>query len=101
MPWAPRTMVNINFPAPDAGAVKGIKVVQQGLRNYGRAQFERRTDPRGFDYHWLKLGSIAPPKDGDTDLAQVALGWITVTPLQLDLTHHASLDALKSAYHAA
>lgn len=100
MEWAPRTMVNVNFPAPEAGAVKGVKVVPQGLRNYGRAQFEARTDPRGFDYYWLKLGSIAPPEDGDTDLAQVAQGWITVTPLQLDLTHYEALGALRDAYSA-
>lgn len=100
MDWAPRTMMNINFPAPDAGAVKGVKVVPQGLRDYGRAQFEQRTDPRGYDYHWLRLGSIAAPREGDTDLAQVAQGWITVTPLQLDLTHHESLGALRDAYAA-
>lgn len=96
--WAPRTVVNVNFPAPDAGAVKGIKVVPQGLRDYGRVRFERRTDPRGFDYHWLALGSIAAPEDGNTDLAQVAQGWITVTPLHLDLTHHPSLASLERAF---
>lgn len=96
--WAPRTMINVNFPAPDAGAVKGVRVVPQGLRDYGRARFERRVDPRGYDYHWLALGSIAAPTGGESDLAAVAQGWVTVTPLHLDLTHHASLASLAGVY---
>lgn len=96
--WAPRTVVNINFPGPDAGEVKGVRVVPQGLRDYGRARFERRTDPRGFDYHWLALGSIAAPADVNNDLSAVAEGHVTVTPLHLDLTHHASLASLADVY---
>ena len=96
--WAPRSMVNINFPAPEAGPVKGVRVVPHGLRDYGRARFDRRTDPRGYDYHWLSLGGVAPGDDDDTDLAAVTQGWIAVTPLHLDLTRHASLAALADAY---
>lgn len=101
MAWAPRTVVNVNFPATEPDDVRGIKVVRQGLRDYGRVRFETRKDPRGFDYHWLALGSIATPPAGDTDLAQVAEGWITVTPLHLDLTHEASLASLTRAYAGA
>ena len=96
--WAPRSMVNINFPAPEAGPVKGVRVVPHGLRDYGRARFDRRTDPRGYDYHWLSLGGVAPADDDDTDLAAVTQGWIAVTPLHLDMTRHASLAALADAY---
>ncbi|WP_277980072.1 5'/3'-nucleotidase SurE [Sphingomonas phyllosphaerae] len=96
--WAPRSMVNVNFPAPDAGPVRGIRIVPQGLRDYGRARFETRTDPRGYDYHWLALGKVAVAAPGDSDLSAVAEGWITVTPLQLDLTRHASLEPLARAY---
>lgn len=96
--WSPRTMININFPAPDSGPVKGVRVVSQGLRDYGRARFERRTDPRGYDYYWLALGGIAAPPDADTDIVTVAQGYVTVTPLHLDLTHHASLGSLRDIY---
>jgi len=101
MNWAPRTIVNINFPAGESGEVRGIKAVRQGLRDYGRVRFETRKDPRGFDYHWLALGSIATPPTGETDLTQVADGWITVTPLHLDLTHEASLASLTRAFDEA
>lgn len=98
--WAPRSMVNINFPAAEAGEVRGVRVVPQGLRDYGRARFEQRTDPRGFDYHWLSLSRVPTPDAGETDLTAVAKGWITVTPLQLDLTLHGSLAPLADAYAA-
>src|SRR3546814_7511543 len=50
-PWSPRTLVNINFPALPAGEVKGVEVVDQGLRDYGRLRIIKGTDPRGYDYY--------------------------------------------------
>ncbi|MFW2851339.1 5'/3'-nucleotidase SurE [Sphingomonas sp. TX0543] len=97
-PWVPGTMVNINFPPVAADAVKGVRVVRQGMRDYGRARFERRDDPRGFPYYWLSLGRIEHALEAGTDLAAVAEGYVTVTPLHLDLTHDASLQALGDAY---
>ncbi|MBB5709002.1 5'/3'-nucleotidase SurE [Sphingomonas xinjiangensis] len=98
MEWAPRTLVNINFPPLAPEAVKGIKVVSQGLRDYGRVGVEKRADPRGFDYYWLAMGSRPIVPAPDTDLEAIEQGYVTVTPLQLDLTHRDSLDALKSVY---
>lgn len=98
MEWAPRTVVNVNFPAVAPEAVRGITTVRQGLRDYGRVRFETRKDPRGFDYRWMSLGSIKTPPAPDTDLSRVAGGWITVTPLHLDLTHDASLASLTRVY---
>ena len=96
--WAPRSMVNINFPMGDPVAVKGVRVVPQGLRDYGRARFDARKDPRGFDYYWLALAGIATPGARDTDLTTVSDGWVTVTPLHLDLTLHSSLTSLRDVY---
>ncbi|UYY58834.1 5'/3'-nucleotidase SurE [Sphingomonas sp. S2-65] len=98
MEWAPRTLVNINFPPVAPDAVEGIRVVSQGLRDYGRVGVERRTDPRGFDYYWLAMGSSPQTPGADTDLEAIERGYVTVTPLQLDLTHRDSLDRLKSVY---
>jgi len=94
--WAPRTMVNINFP-PTAD-VTGIKVVNQGLRDYGRPQLDKRSDPRGGDYYWLALGRVPHTPDVDTDLEATAQGYITVTPLHLDLTHAPSRARLERLY---
>jgi 5'-nucleotidase len=97
-PWAPRTLVNVNFPAVAPDEVKGIKVVSQGLRDYGRSKVIKRTDPRGFDYYWFALGHILHTPAHSTDLEAIEDGYVTVTPLHLDLTHGPSLAALAERY---
>jgi 5'-nucleotidase len=96
--FAPRTLMNVNFPALPAEDVKGIRVVRQGFHDYGRARIDQRTDPRGYDYFWFGLRPMVQTPAQDTDIEAVADGYISVTPLQLDLTHAASMSALRSAY---
>ena len=96
--FGPRTLVNINFPPVEPEAVKGIRIARQGLRDYGRATFDRRSDPRGYDYYWLALGRLPHQPGHDTDLDAIAEDCIAVTPLHLDLTHDASLAMLDAAY---
>ncbi|MFC3580442.1 5'/3'-nucleotidase SurE [Sphingomonas hylomeconis] len=97
-PLAPRTLVNINFPAGPAAAVKGIRIAHQGFRDYGRLAVDTRRDPRGYEYHWFSLGPVISTPAHDTDLEAVADGYVVVTPLHLDLTHYDSFDMLRSAY---
>lgn len=97
-PMAPRTMVNINFPAIPAAEVKGIRVVRQGFHDYNRGSIVEGTDPRGYTYYWFGLHGIEHSLGHDSDLEAIDDGYIAVTPLQLDLTHDASLAALRSAY---
>lgn len=96
--WAPRTLMNINFPPIPASQIAGIKPVHQGLRDYGRLKLDKRTDPRGFDYYWLGLGRVPHTPVADTDLEAIEMGYITVTPLHLDMTHRESLDMVARAY---
>lgn len=96
--WAPRTLMNVNFPPVPAADVRGIKPVKQGLRDYGRLKLDKRTDPRGFDYYWFGLGRVPHTPVADTDLEAIEQGYITVTPLHLDMTHGASMDMLARAY---
>lgn len=98
MEWAPRTLVNINFPPIAPEEVKGIKPVAQGLRDYGRVGIEQHVDPRGFPYYWLAMGRLQSAPAPDTDLAAIEQGWVTVTPLHLDLTHRNSLETLKRTF---
>jgi 5'-nucleotidase len=97
-PFAPRTLVNINFPALASDQVKGIKVVRQGFHDYGRARIDRRTDPRGYDYFWFGLRPMVQTPGHQTDIEAVTDGYISVTPLQLDLTHAQSLATLGGLY---
>lgn len=98
MDFAPRTLVNINFPALEPAAVKGIRVVRQGFHDYGRGSIVKGTDPRGYDYYWFGLHGIEHTPGHDTDLESIGDGYISVTPMQLDLTHRESLDNLNEAY---
>jgi 5'-nucleotidase len=97
---ARRTVVNINFPALPASAVRGIRVVRQGFHDYARGSLIEGTDPRGQPYYWFGLHDIEHTLDHGTDLEAVSDGYISVTPLQLDLTHHASIGGLAEAYAA-
>ncbi len=98
MNFADRTLVNINFPPVAAEDVRGIRVVRQGFHDYARGTVVTGTDPRGYDYHWFGLNGIEHTPGHETDLEAVTDGFIAVTPLQLDLTHHASLGALSGRY---
>lgn len=94
-----RTLVNINFPAVPAGDVKGVRVVSQGIRDYGRLQIVSNRDPRGFEYHWFGLGPMVETPAHSTDLEAIEDGYVSVTPLHLDLTHYESIETLKSIYN--
>ena len=97
-PFVPRTLVNVNFPAIAPEAVKGIQVVRQGFHDYSRGSIVKGTDPRGYDYYWFGLHGVEHTSGHDTDLEVVEDGYISVTPLQLDLTHRDSLAALRAAF---
>lgn len=97
-PWNPRTLFNINFPARDPDQVLGIRVVPQGLRDYGQTEILERTDPRGFDYYWIKLAGAPQTPGHATDLEAAADGWVTVTPLHCDMTHRESLAMAADLY---
>jgi 5'-nucleotidase len=95
------TLVNVNFPALAPDAVRGVRVVRQGIRDYGRTRIVQRTDPRGYDYYWFGLGPTVETPGHTTDLEAVADGYVAVTPLHLDLTHEASLADLAARFGPA
>lgn len=73
---------NLNFPE---GAPKGFRLAAQDTRDYHDV-VERRTDPRGTPYYWIggSLGPTYAQRPG-TDAAAVLDGWVSLTPLRLDL----------------
>lgn len=97
-PMAPRTLVNVNFPALPPDEVRGVRVTQQGLRDYGRLRIDERVDPRGYTYYWFGLGPMLESPGHSTDLEAVADGYVSVTPLHLDLTHAPSMTPLAALY---
>ena len=97
-PLPKRTLVNVNFPPLPASGVKGIRVVRQGFHDYSRGTVVEGRDPRGFKYYWFGLEAIEHTLDHGTDLEAIDEGYVSVTPLQLDLTHHTSLGVLAERY---
>lgn len=85
--------LNVNVPHRSMSDIKGIELTRQGLRVY-RDRLDRRRDPRGREYYWI--GGDRPtgvPKEG-TDVGALADGYVSVTPLRLDLTAHDAMGAL-------
>lgn len=97
-PMAAGTLINVNFPALPASEVKGIRVVRQGIRDYGRLRIVKNTDPRGYDYYWFGLAPVVHTPGHETDLEAIADGYVSVTPLHLDLTHDPSIERLRGLY---
>jgi 5'-nucleotidase len=87
----PRIILNVNFPVAE---FRGVKITTLGRRTYFDGVHER-VDPRGRKYYWI--GSETPvwhPGEG-TDYGAVQEGFVSITPLHLDLTHHDSIARLK------
>jgi len=97
-PMEPRTLVNVNFPALDPDEIKGVRVCRQGLRDYGRLRIIERSDPRGFPYFWFGLAPTVETPGHSTDLESIADGYISVTPLHLDLTFEPSMASLEALF---
>ncbi len=99
-PMARRTLVNVNFPALPADGVRGVRVVRQGFHDYSRGSLVEGTDPRGRRYYWFGLEDMEQTLDHGTDLEAVADGYVAVTPLHLDLTHHSAIGRLAERFAA-
>ena len=89
----PKTLLNVNIP-PDP-EIKGVRITRQGWRVY-RDELVERLDPRGRPYYWI--GGERPTgiaEDEGTDFWALAQGYVSVTPLQLDLTAHGAITVLE------
>jgi 5'-nucleotidase len=89
------TLLNVNIPSLDLGPVKGVRVLPQNVAPYVE-NFVRRVDPRGRTYFWLGNDFGCPDPHPDTDEFALRESFITITPLQFDLTRHAALGSLQN-----
>ncbi len=88
------TLLNVNIPVEAKSDDLKLRITKLGKRNYGQYVIERK-DPRGRSYFWIggdAQGSV--PMNG-SDIDAVAAGFVTVTPLSIDLTDTATLSKLK------
>ena len=94
--WPVNTLININFPKCKPEKVKGIRVCPQGKRRVSVALSER-FDPKGRQYFWIggERDNTADRPGVDVDLLHK--GYITVTPLCMDMTDYKTLDHITKA----
>ena len=122
-PLALPVLLNVNVPPVPAADIKGAAIARQGMRRYFD-QFEQRTDPRGRTYYWL-AGEVIEEGDAElsmpigigtsvdrtqalvdeisavsdefmTDVEAIKQNYITVTPLQYNLTAYTALSFVQS-----
>ncbi|MBN2148511.1 MAG: 5'/3'-nucleotidase SurE [Anaerolineales bacterium] len=88
-------LLNVNIPLLPEEQIKGFQVTRQGLRVY-RDRLDVRVDPRGRPYYWI--GGDAPtgfPERG-TDVGALSEGFVSITPLQLDLTNYSAMQVIQA-----
>jgi 5'-nucleotidase len=92
---APTMLLNVNIPYLSEEQIKGIRITRQGLRVY-RDALDRRLDPRGRPYFWIGGDAPTAIPDEGTDFWALEQGYVSITPLQLDLTDFQELDHLSN-----
>jgi len=93
-PWANGVCLNINLPALPPHRIRGIRITRQDVGPLVE-HFERRVDPRKHVYYWLAEINERRPQDLETDSGALSQGYISITPIQHDLTAYSSLQGLQ------
>lgn len=88
----PGTLLNVNVPP---GEPRGIRITRLGNLRYVNV-IDKRTDPRGRTYFWMAGEPLSVDGDDpDTDVGAVRQGYISITPVQVDLTNHCLIGELR------
>jgi 5'-nucleotidase len=95
--WPKETFFNINFPAVSPTAVHGFAITHQGKRVLGDNLTEG-TDPRGRHYYWIGPSQMRGGAEPGTDLAALADGRVSISPIHLNLTHVAVAERLRPVF---
>jgi 5'-nucleotidase len=93
----PKSLLNINIPPLPAGEIHGIRFTRQGRRRYQDA-IQETFDPWGRKHYWIGGGTVHWSGGENTDEQAIRLGFISVTPIQLDLTNHDGLTYLEQQW---
>ena len=89
------TCLNVNIPPLPLSAIKGIKICRQAKTNWIE-KFDERKDPSGHPYYWLTGDFINLEEDKkDTDIWAASNGFVSVVPVQFDLTAYSAISALE------
>ena len=88
-------ILNVNFPKLSKEDIKGVKICRQAKAMW-QEEFDKRTNPQGKDYYWLTGKFVNLDKGTDTDEWALENGYISIVPVQFDLTAHHAMQQLNS-----
>lgn len=86
-------LLNVNIPHLDESEIREVRITRQGLRVY-RDRLDTRQDPRGTPYYWIGGDSPTGIPEAGTDFGALSEGFVSITPLQLDLTAFPAMQGL-------
>jgi 5'-nucleotidase len=88
-------VLNVNFPKLKEKEIKGIRICRQA-KAYWQEDFDKRTNPQGKQYYWLSGKFVNMDKGEDTDEWALENGYVSLVPVQFDLTAHHAIQKLNS-----
>ena len=88
-------ILNVNFPKLSKEDIKGVKICRQAKAMW-QEEFDKRTNPQGKEYYWLTGKFVNLDKGTDTDEWALENGYISIVPVQFDLTAHHAMQQLNS-----
>ena len=91
------TLLNVNVPNLPLGRVKGIRITRQGKRVY-KTPIVEKTDPRGKKYYWIGGDKLDSVRIENSDIESVEDGYVSVTPIKLDMTDYAYMEELEKNF---
>jgi 5'-nucleotidase len=89
------TVLNVNFPKLKENEIKGIKICRQAKAIW-MEKFDKRKTPQGKDYYWLTGEFVNEDKGEDTDEWALEQGYVSVVPVQFDMTAHHAIQQLNT-----
>ncbi len=87
-------LYNLNMPTSAMNTKPEVRVVPMDVVRFGE-HFIKRKDPKGRNYYWAASDPVTPVRDRETDLTALAQGYVTLTPLQYDMTKQQMMSAMK------
>lgn len=87
--------LNVNIPALNGSPISGIKVTRQA-KAFWNENFDERLDPHKRDYYWLQGEFVNTDSDDDNDHWAINNNYISIVPVQIDLTAHHVIDTIKN-----
>jgi 5'-nucleotidase len=90
-------ILNVNFPKLKASDIKGIKICRQAKAVW-MERFDKRTNPQGKEYYWLTGEFVNQDHGEDTDEWALYNGYVSIVPVQFDLTAHHAIQKLNTLH---